>query len=48
MRAGNFFVAGTPKVVADGETWLDDGGIDGVDLRQFLTHEPLTSAQRAR
>jgi FMN-dependent oxidoreductase (nitrilotriacetate monooxygenase family) len=35
---GPFFVAGTPKVVADAiETWLDDGGIDGINLRQFLT-----------
>jgi len=31
-------VAGTPKVVADAiETWLDEGGIDGINLRQFLT-----------
>jgi FMN-dependent oxidoreductase (nitrilotriacetate monooxygenase family) len=35
---GPFYVAGTPKVVADAiETWLDEGGIDGINLRQFLT-----------
>ncbi|MEV6521355.1 LLM class flavin-dependent oxidoreductase [Longispora sp. NPDC051575] len=35
---GPFFVAGTPKVVADQlERWVDEGGIDGVNLRQFLT-----------
>ncbi len=35
---GRFFVAGTPKVVADEiEKWLDEDGIDGINLRQFLT-----------
>jgi long-chain alkane monooxygenase len=35
---GPFFVAGTPKVVADElEKWVDSGGIDGINLRQFLT-----------
>jgi FMN-dependent oxidoreductase (nitrilotriacetate monooxygenase family) len=38
FNRGPFYVAGTPKVVADAiETWLDDGGIDGINLRQFLT-----------
>ncbi|GAB4054487.1 LLM class flavin-dependent oxidoreductase [Catellatospora paridis] len=40
---GPFFVAGTPKVVADElERWVDHGGIDGINLRQFLT--PGTAA----
>jgi FMN-dependent oxidoreductase (nitrilotriacetate monooxygenase family) len=35
---GRFFVAGTPTVVADAiETWLDDDGIDGINLTQFLS-----------
>jgi len=35
---GPFFVAGTPKVVADAlERWIDEGGVDGINLRQFLT-----------
>ena len=35
---GRFFVAGTSKVVADEiEKWLDEDGIDGINLRQFLT-----------
>lgn len=38
FNRGPFFVAGTPGVVADTiETWLDEGGIDGINLRQFLT-----------
>src|SRR6201999_3488918 len=38
FNRGPFFVAGTPKVVADAiEDWLDEGGIDGINLRQFLT-----------
>lgn len=38
FNRGPFFVAGTPKEVADAvETWLDEGGIDGINLRQFLT-----------
>ncbi|MGE8499769.1 MAG: LLM class flavin-dependent oxidoreductase [Pseudomonas sp.] len=37
---GRFFVAGTPKVVADEiEKWLDEDGIDGINLRQFLSFE---------
>lgn len=35
-----FFVAGTPKTVADEiEKWLDEDGIDGINLRQYLTFE---------
>jgi FMN-dependent oxidoreductase (nitrilotriacetate monooxygenase family) len=35
---GAFFVAGTAKEAADAiETWLDEGGIDGINLRQFVT-----------
>ena len=35
-----FFVAGTPTVVADQiEKWLDEDGIDGINLRQYLTFE---------
>jgi FMN-dependent oxidoreductase (nitrilotriacetate monooxygenase family) len=38
FNRGPFFVAGTPKRVADAiEVWLDEGGIDGINLRQFLT-----------
>ncbi|MEV4627149.1 LLM class flavin-dependent oxidoreductase [Micromonospora sp. NPDC049523] len=38
FNRGPFFVAGTPKVVADElERWVDTGGIDGINLRQFLT-----------
>lgn len=35
-REGRFFVAGTPDVVADEiESWLDEAGIDGINLRQY-------------
>ncbi|MHC8381022.1 hypothetical protein [Pseudomonas sp. LB3P14] len=35
-----FFVAGTPSVVADEiEKWLDEDGIDGINLRQYLSFE---------
>ncbi|MGY2293262.1 LLM class flavin-dependent oxidoreductase [Pseudomonas sp. SDO528_S397] len=35
-----FFVAGTPTVVADAiEKWLDVDGIDGINLRQYLSFE---------
>jgi long-chain alkane monooxygenase len=35
-REGRFFVAGTPGVVADEiERWLDEDGIDGINLRQY-------------
>ncbi|WP_207453391.1 LLM class flavin-dependent oxidoreductase [Desertivibrio insolitus] len=35
-REGRFFVAGTPQVVADEiERWLDEDGVDGINLRQY-------------
>ena len=35
-----FFVAGTPEIVADAiERWLDEDGIDGINLRQYLSFE---------
>jgi FMN-dependent oxidoreductase (nitrilotriacetate monooxygenase family) len=35
-REGRFFVAGTPTVVADEiEKWLDEDGVDGINLRQY-------------
>jgi FMN-dependent oxidoreductase (nitrilotriacetate monooxygenase family) len=35
-----FFVAGTPEVVADEiERWLDEEGIDGINLRQYHSFE---------
>jgi len=35
-----FFVAGTPELVADTiERWLDEDGIDGFNLRQYLSFE---------
>ncbi|MWB99529.1 NtaA/DmoA family FMN-dependent monooxygenase [Agromyces seonyuensis] len=35
-REGRYFVAGTPTVVADEiERWLDEDGIDGINLRQY-------------
>ncbi|QEO14727.1 NtaA/DmoA family FMN-dependent monooxygenase [Agromyces intestinalis] len=35
-REGRYFVAGTPSVVADEiERWLDDDGVDGINLRQY-------------
>lgn len=35
-REGRFFVAGTPSVVADEiEKWLDEDGVDGINLRQY-------------
>lgn len=35
-REGRYFVAGTPGVVADEiERWLDEDGIDGINLRQY-------------
>ncbi|KAF1047544.1 NtaA/DmoA family FMN-dependent monooxygenase [Xylophilus sp.] len=37
---GGFYVAGTPKVAADAvEKWLDEDGIDGINLRQFASFE---------
>ena len=35
-REGRFFVAGSPKTVADEiERWLDEDGVDGINLRQY-------------
>jgi len=35
-REGRYFVVGTPGVVADEiERWLDEEGIDGINLRQY-------------
>jgi hypothetical protein len=35
-----FYIAATPKVVADAiEKWLDEGGIDGINLRQFASFD---------
>ena len=40
LSEDRFFVAGTPDVVADQiEIWLDQDGIDGINLRQYLTFE---------
>ncbi|MET0329197.1 MAG: LLM class flavin-dependent oxidoreductase, partial [Luteimonas sp.] len=40
FNEGRFFVAGTPKVVADQiEHWLDVDGVDGINLRQYLSFE---------
>ncbi|GBQ93968.1 monooxygenase [Asaia krungthepensis NRIC 0535] len=39
---GRFFRAGTPEQIADDiETWLDEDGIDGINLRQYHSHETL-------
>ena len=38
FHEGRFFVAGTPGDVADEiERWLDEDGIDGINLRQYLS-----------
>jgi FMN-dependent oxidoreductase (nitrilotriacetate monooxygenase family) len=40
VSQGRHFVAGTPKVVADEiEKWLDEDGIDGINLLQYLSFE---------
>lgn len=40
FNPGRFFVAGTPRVVADEiEKWLDVDGIDGINLRQYHSFE---------
>jgi alkanesulfonate monooxygenase SsuD/methylene tetrahydromethanopterin reductase-like flavin-dependent oxidoreductase (luciferase family) len=39
---GTFFVAGTPTVVVDEiERWLDEEGIDGINLRQYHSFDTL-------
>jgi alkanesulfonate monooxygenase SsuD/methylene tetrahydromethanopterin reductase-like flavin-dependent oxidoreductase (luciferase family) len=39
QRHDRFYVAGTPKVVADEiEKWLDEDGIDGINLRQYHSY----------
>ena len=36
QREDRYFVAGTPTVVADEiERWLDEDGVDGINLRQY-------------
>jgi long-chain alkane monooxygenase len=40
ISQGRHFVAGTPKTVADTiERWLDEDGIDGINLLQYLSFE---------
>jgi len=40
FNEGRYFVAGTPREVADAiEKWLDVDGIDGINLRQYLSFE---------
>ena len=40
INYGRYFVAGTPKVVADEiEKWLDEDDIDGINLVQYLSFE---------
>ena len=40
LEEDRFFIAGTPEVVADAiERWLDEDGIDGINLRQYLSFE---------
>lgn len=42
LQEGRFFVAGTPGTVCDEiETWLDEDGIDGINLRQYLSFETM-------
>ena len=42
LHEDRFFVAGTPDVVADRiEAWLDEDGIDGINLRQYLSFETV-------
>lgn len=37
---GRFFVVGTPGTVADEiERWLDDDGVDGINLRQYMSFD---------
>ena len=38
VNYGRYFVAGTPEIVADQiEKWLDEDGIDGINLVQYLS-----------
>ncbi|WP_426217843.1 LLM class flavin-dependent oxidoreductase [Pseudomonas sp. DWRC2-2] len=40
LKEDRYFVAGTPTAVADEiERWLDVDGIDGINLRQYLSFE---------
>ena len=40
VNYGRYFVAGTPKVVADAiEKWLDEDGIDGINLVQYHSYD---------
>lgn len=40
INYGRYFVAGTPKVVADAiEKWLDEDGIDGINLVQYHSYD---------
>ncbi|MBE7213314.1 MAG: NtaA/DmoA family FMN-dependent monooxygenase, partial [Gluconacetobacter diazotrophicus] len=40
LHEDRFFVSGTPDVVCDAiEEWLDHDGIDGINLRQYLSFE---------
>ena len=40
INYGRYFVAGTPKVVADAiEKWLDEDGVDGINLVQYHSYE---------
>jgi FMN-dependent oxidoreductase (nitrilotriacetate monooxygenase family) len=40
VNEGRYFVVGTPKQAADAiEKWLDEDGIDGINLRQYLSFE---------
>jgi long-chain alkane monooxygenase len=38
VNYGRYFVAGTPEIVADAiESWLDQDGLDGINLIQYLS-----------
>lgn len=41
-REDRYFVAGTPNVVADEiERWLDEDGVDGINLRQYHSFDTV-------
>ncbi|WP_206691429.1 NtaA/DmoA family FMN-dependent monooxygenase [Quadrisphaera sp. INWT6] len=43
QREDRYFVVGTPTVVADEiERWLDEDGVDGINLRQYHSFDTLT------